>query len=50
MWSRGQRGDARQEGKLNDELIDIVRANVRVPDEVIGDLAGKFVCGAHDSS
>ena len=33
-----------KEGKLNDELIDIVRANVRVPDEVIGDLMANLTC------
>ena len=27
-----------REGEINRELIDIVRANVRVPDEVVGDL------------
>jgi N-methylhydantoinase B len=29
-----------QAGVLNDDLIDIIRANVRMPDECIGDLAG----------
>jgi N-methylhydantoinase B len=33
-----------KEGKLNEELIDIVRANVRVPDEVIGDLMANLTC------
>jgi len=33
-----------KEGVLNEELIDIVRANVRVPDEVIGDLMANLTC------
>ncbi len=31
-------------GVLNQELIDIIRANVRVPDEVIGDLMANLTC------
>lgn len=33
-----------KEGVRNEELIDIVRANVRVPDEVIGDLMANLTC------
>jgi N-methylhydantoinase B len=33
-----------REGKLNDELIELIRANVRVPDEVIGDLMANLTC------
>lgn len=31
-------------GKLNDELVKIIRGNVRLPDEVMGDLMGHITC------
>jgi N-methylhydantoinase B len=33
-----------KEGLLNEELIEIIRANVRVQDEVIGDLMANLTC------
>ena len=33
-----------RKNKLNDELIELIRANVRVPDEVIGDLLANLTC------
>jgi N-methylhydantoinase B len=33
-----------REGKLNDELIDLISTNVRVPEQVIGDLKANITC------